>query len=139
MSDLRPFRALRYDTDRVTLSDVVVPPYDVIALDERAALYDLDPHSALRLELTRDVADQADTNYRHVSEMLRNWQREGVLVRRGDLCAELFADRHAHEYSDAFIRRHSQLWSLGQHSAEQDAHFFLPTSHQNQAGYHSSP
>ncbi len=38
MADLMPFRALHYDTDRVALSDVIVPPYDVIAPDERAAL-----------------------------------------------------------------------------------------------------
>jgi len=84
MTDLRPFRALRYDTDRVTLSDVIVPPYDVIEPDERAALYDRHPHSALRLELTRDVADQVDTDYTHVSRLLRDWQREGVLLRDRD-------------------------------------------------------
>ena len=35
MTAARPLRALRYDTNRVDLSRVIVPPYDVIADDER--------------------------------------------------------------------------------------------------------
>ena len=31
VADIRPFRGLRYDTDRVALADAVCPPYDVIA------------------------------------------------------------------------------------------------------------
>ena len=81
MADVRPFRALRYDSDRVALSDVIVPPYDVISAEERVALYDRDPHSAVRLELTREVGDEADTHYTHVSETLRDWQSEGILLR----------------------------------------------------------
>ncbi len=81
MTDLRPFRALRYDPRRVDLSRVVVPPYDVITPEERVRYYARDPHSAIRLELTERVEDEAGTDYREVSERLRAWQREGVLLR----------------------------------------------------------
>jgi uncharacterized protein (DUF1015 family) len=81
MTDVRAFRALRYDPRRVDLGRVVVPPYDVIADDERAAYWDRDPHNAIRLELTRDAADQAATDYAGVRETLAVWQREGALVR----------------------------------------------------------
>ena len=53
MARIRPFQALRYDADRVDLSEVIVPPYDVIAHDERENFYERDPHNAIRLELTR--------------------------------------------------------------------------------------
>lgn len=81
MTTLRPFRALRYDTGRVDLARVLAPPYDVIAADDRGTLYDRDPHNAVRLELTRDVADEADTDYGEVRETLDAWRREGVLRR----------------------------------------------------------
>jgi len=81
MTDVRAFRALRYDAQRVDLGRVVVPPYDVIADHERAAYWDRDPHNAIRLELTRDAADQAETDYAGVRETLAAWQREGALVR----------------------------------------------------------
>lgn len=81
MTDVRPFRALRYDPARIDLGKVVVPPYDVIADHERAAYWDSDPHNAIRLELTRDAADQAATDYAEVRQTLAAWQRDGALVR----------------------------------------------------------
>ncbi len=84
MTTVRPFRAVRYDPDRVDLSRVIVPPYDVIAGDERGWFYDRDPHNAIRLELTRDIADEAATDYRHVAATLADWRREGVLAREAD-------------------------------------------------------
>jgi len=81
MTAIRPFRALRYDTNRVDLSRVIVPPYDVVADDERGLFYDRDPHNAIRLELTRDAADEAGTDYAQVARTLESWRRDGVLVR----------------------------------------------------------
>mgnify|MGYP003399218734 CR=1 FL=1 len=87
MTVARPFRALRYDTSRVELSKVIVPPYDVIAADERAAFFDRDPHNAIRLELTRDAADEAATDYREVVQTLAAWQEEGALLRDAGVAA----------------------------------------------------
>jgi uncharacterized protein (DUF1015 family) len=81
VTDVRPFRALRYDPKRVDLAKVLAPPYDVISADERARLWERDPHCAVRLELTREVGEEARTDYREVAERLAAWQREGVLVR----------------------------------------------------------
>jgi uncharacterized protein (DUF1015 family) len=80
MTIIRPFRALRYDPARVELSRVLAPPYDVIAADERHHLYDRDPHNAVRLELTRNVAEEATTDYTAVRETLDGWRNEGVLA-----------------------------------------------------------
>lgn len=81
MTDVAPFRALRYDPARVDLARVLVPPYDVIGAAERARYWERDPHCAIRLELTRDVADEAATDYRDVAERVRAWLAEGVLRR----------------------------------------------------------
>ena len=81
MTDVRPFRALRYDVARVDLARVLVPPYDVIAPEERAAFFDSEPHNAIRLTLTRDVADEAAADYTDVRQMLDAWRSSGVLLR----------------------------------------------------------
>lgn len=81
MTVVRPLRALRYDTDRVDLSRVIVPPYDVIADDERGDFFDRDPHNAIRFELTRDAGDEAAADYAWIRETLDAWRAEGVLVR----------------------------------------------------------
>jgi uncharacterized protein (DUF1015 family) len=81
MTAARSFRALRYDPSRVELSRVIVPPYDVIAADERETFYERDPHNAIRFELTRKVGDEAATDYSEVGETLAAWRREGLLIR----------------------------------------------------------
>ena len=81
MSDVRPFRALRYDPDRVDLGRVLVPPYDVISAADRERLYASDPHSAVRLELTQSVSEEASTDYSEIRETLEAWQRERFLMR----------------------------------------------------------
>ena len=83
MTDVRPFRALRYDPERVALSDVIVPPYDVVQPEERAAFYDRDPHNAIRFELVRDVADEAEADYSNIADLIVEWSKEGVLRRDG--------------------------------------------------------
>lgn len=80
MADVAPFRALRYDPAKVELARVLVPPYDVVAAHERASYWDRDPHNAIRLELTRDAADEAGTDYGDVADTLRSWRDSGVLV-----------------------------------------------------------
>lgn len=79
MTDVRPFRALRYDPARVALDRVVAPPYDVVNAEERAFYWERDPHGAIRLELTRDPDAESATDYREVAGTLAAWRREGVL------------------------------------------------------------
>jgi len=81
MTDVRPFRALRYDPEKVDLSRVIVPPYDVISPEERVAYWEGDPHCAIRLILTRDAAAEKDADYADVARLLAEWREAGVLVR----------------------------------------------------------
>jgi uncharacterized protein (DUF1015 family) len=80
MTQIRPFRALRYDASRVSLAKVIVPPYDVIAAGDREGFYARDPHNAIRLELTRRIEDEAGADYADVSRTLAAWTRSGVLA-----------------------------------------------------------
>jgi uncharacterized protein (DUF1015 family) len=79
MTDVRPFRALRYDPTRVDLDRVIAPPYDVISPEERAFYWDRDPHGSVRLELLRDPDAEAAADYHEAAESLAGWRREGVL------------------------------------------------------------
>lgn len=93
MTDVAPFRGLRYDPARVDLGRVLVPPYDVVTPRERAAYWERDPHHAIRLELTRDPDEEATTDYGSVAETLARWRSEGVL--RADRAPALYALRQS--------------------------------------------
>jgi uncharacterized protein (DUF1015 family) len=79
VAEIRPFRALRYDAGRVELERVLAPVYDVVTPEDRVRFYDKDPHNAVRLELTKSVAEEASTDYSEVARTLAVWRREGVL------------------------------------------------------------
>lgn len=79
MTDLRPFRALRYDAAQVELEQVLSPVYDVVAPEERGVFYDRHPHNALRLDMLRDAAGEADTDYAESARRLAEWRSAGIL------------------------------------------------------------
>ena len=91
MAEIRPFRALRYDPAKVELERVLAPVYDVVTPEERVRFWERDPHNAVRLELTKSVAEEASTDYSEVAQTLAAWRGAGVL--RFDAEAALYALR----------------------------------------------
>jgi uncharacterized protein (DUF1015 family) len=126
MTVARPFCAVRYDTTKVALSKAIVPPYDVVAADERESYFARDPHNAIRFELTRNVADEADTDYSEVGETLAAWRASGILIRdaephyyvmrqrftgpSGDVLERVgfFAELGLEDYSEGVVRPHER-------------------------------
>ncbi len=73
-----PFAAVRYDSERVALADVVAPPYDVIGPDERARLEARSPYNAVHVDLAREDARDGDP-YDAARCRFEEWLAEGVL------------------------------------------------------------
>lgn len=84
MAEIRPFRAVRYNTAQVSdLLDVVTPPYDVIDDRLQAELYARHPWNFVRLDLTRLEEGETDNSikYSRAAETLQEWRKEGVMKR----------------------------------------------------------
>jgi len=79
---IAPFRALRYNPEKISfISRVVAPPYDVIGPGEAEALRKKDPHNVIRLILgLSGPAGRGDRHYLAAAETLRAWRRQGVLL-----------------------------------------------------------
>src|SRR3954463_6296327 len=78
MAEVRPFRALHYDLDRVDgLQPVVAPPYDVIDAAQRADLLAHSPYNVVEIDLPQSDGDP----YAHAAEVFDEWKSDGVLVR----------------------------------------------------------
>ena len=78
MARFEPFAGIRYDPDRVSLTDVVAPPYDVIGAEERARLEQRSPYNVVHVDLAREEG----TRDRYVAAGCRfdEWTAEGVLA-----------------------------------------------------------
>ena len=81
MPEIRPFRALRYDS--ATIADpalVVAPPYDVIGPADHERLLAAHPANVVRLDLPRDeLGDEPDDRYRRAARTLAAWRSDGTL------------------------------------------------------------
>ena len=81
MPDIRPFRALRYDS--ATIGDpalVVAPPYDVIGPAEQERLLERHRANVVRLDLPREEpGDDPDDRYRRAARTLAGWRSDGTL------------------------------------------------------------
>ena len=91
MAKIFPFRALRYDPARVSLSQVVTQPYDKITPAMQARYYDASPYNLVRIILgKRESADgQGNNVYTRAAGDFAEWRRQGIL--RPDTQPSLYA------------------------------------------------
>ncbi len=95
MSDVRPFRALRYSA---APGPRLAGPYDVISEAERARLV-AEPENIVHLTLPPGPEGARD--YTAAADLLDHWRREGVLVRDAQEQLYLLEERT----SDGRVRR----------------------------------
>jgi len=81
MADILPFRALRYDLQRVSASQVVTQPYDKITPAMQERYYAASPYNLVRIILgRREPSDVASNNvYTRAAAHARQWRSEGIL------------------------------------------------------------
>jgi uncharacterized protein (DUF1015 family) len=91
MAKIYPFRALRYDTSKVKMEDVVTQPYDKITPEMQQAYYDRSKYNLIRVILGKkepgdtdafapDAATTPQHNvYTRAAESLTSWRKKGIL------------------------------------------------------------
>jgi uncharacterized protein (DUF1015 family) len=81
MADIHSFRALRYDLQKVSASQVVTQPYDKIAPAMQDRYYAASPYNLVRIILGRREADEnaGENVYTRAAAYARDWRAQGVL------------------------------------------------------------
>jgi uncharacterized protein (DUF1015 family) len=82
MAEIRPFRAYRYDTNRVALKDVFTQPYDKITPAMQERYYAASPYNLIAIEKGKtSPADSSDENaYTRAANKVHEWIAEKILV-----------------------------------------------------------
>lgn len=78
MTEIRPFRGLRYNPRLVQGDDVIAPPYDVVGADAVAELQARSPYNAAHIE---NPAGEEPERYTAAAQTIEGWLRDGALVR----------------------------------------------------------
>jgi uncharacterized protein (DUF1015 family) len=86
MAQIIPFKGILYDVSRVSMEDVLAPPYDVITPEYREALYMQSPHNIVRIDFGKEESEtmKPETSTR-AAEYLDAWIKEGIFLRSGNL------------------------------------------------------
>lgn len=114
MLEVRPFRGLRYNLDRIgDLGDVICPPYDVISSEDQQLYLRRSPYNVVRLELGEDLAsDTASSNrYTRAAMLLQGWVGEGILVQEES--PAFYITEHRFTHRGATLSRWGLIAAVG--------------------------
>jgi uncharacterized protein (DUF1015 family) len=86
VAEIKPFRGLRYNLDRVgaaNIREVVCPPYDVIGREAQHRYLERNRYNIVRLELGETFPEDNFSNnrYTRAAAILQNWELDGLLLR----------------------------------------------------------
>lgn len=82
MAHIVPFRALRYDSKRVSPASVVTQPYDKITPEGQERYYASSPYNLVRLILGKhEPGDDENQNvYTRAASFFSDWRRQGIFL-----------------------------------------------------------
>jgi uncharacterized protein (DUF1015 family) len=82
MAEIQPFRAFRFNPQRVALQDVLTQPYDKITPAMQERYYAASPYNLIAIEKGRLSPDDSAENsvYTRAAAKLREWMAEKIVV-----------------------------------------------------------
>ena len=140
MARIYPFRALRYDTHKVKMEDVVTQPYDKITPEMQQAYYDRSKYNLIRVILGKKEPGDTDpfapipgetpqTVYTRAAESLASWRKKAILKEEAEPALYGYSQTytvpgtqevrerrgfiglgHLYDYADQVVYRHEQTF-----------------------------
>ncbi len=84
MACIKPFCALRYDSEKIgDMEKVVTPPYDVISPEQQGAFYEKSLYNVVRLDFGKNLESDSEKHnrYTRAAQDFKAWQKTAVLAR----------------------------------------------------------
>ncbi len=82
MTSIIPFRGLLYNPSKVSLADVIAPPYDIITPEMQEELYLRSNFNIVKIDYGKvypDDDDEKTNKYERASAYLKKWINEGII------------------------------------------------------------
>ncbi len=83
MAEIIPFKGILYNISKVSIGDVLAPPYDIITPEHQEELYRKSPFNIVRIDFGKEQPgdDETDNKYTMSKKYLEAWIKEGILIR----------------------------------------------------------
>jgi len=82
MAEIHPFRAFRYNPERVALKDVFTQPYDKVTPSMQERYYEASPYNLIAVEKGKSLPGDTPENnvYRRAAAKIEEWIAQRILV-----------------------------------------------------------
>jgi uncharacterized protein (DUF1015 family) len=82
MADIIPFRGIVYNVSKISIEDVLAPPYDLITPEYQEELYRKSPYNVVRIDFGKEQPEdsEVDNKYTRAKGYLKKWIDEGILI-----------------------------------------------------------
>ncbi len=97
MADIRPFKGVVYNKEKVgNLSKVIAPPYDIIPEEMQNELYRASPYNIVRLELGKIKSSDSFRNnrYTRACNYFDSWLKNKQMVRDGKDAIYVYSQKY---------------------------------------------
>ncbi|HXO04715.1 MAG TPA: DUF1015 domain-containing protein [Candidatus Sulfotelmatobacter sp.] len=96
MAEVHPFRALRYDTNRVKLADVLTQPYDKITPLMQERYYATSPYNLIAIEKGKSFPDDTSENnvYTRAAQKINEWMAQRILAQDQAPCMYVYSQEY---------------------------------------------
>jgi len=83
MAEIRPFKGLRYNSQKIKLEEVITEPYDRIPPALQEDYYRRNPYNVVRIILGKDDDPEHSEKdkYKRAKIYLDEWEKDGLLIR----------------------------------------------------------
>ncbi|MFZ6016922.1 MAG: DUF1015 domain-containing protein [Nitrospirota bacterium] len=83
MAEIVPFRGILYNVSRVSVEDVLAPPYDIITPEYQDGLYRKSPYNIVRIDLGKDYPgdSESENRYTRARAYLDTWIKDSIFIR----------------------------------------------------------
>lgn len=82
MAEILPFKGILYNASKVSIEDLLAPPYDIITPEYQEELYRKSPYNIVRIDFGKEYPEdnEADNKYTRARRYLEGWMSEGILI-----------------------------------------------------------
>lgn len=107
MVEVKPLNSIVYNQDKVKMTDVIAPPYDVILDDYREELYKRSNYNIVKLILAKGSKDLSDENNRYdeAAKNFRAWLEAEVLIKLEKPCILYLLQKYTTEDGRSITRK----------------------------------
>lgn len=107
MVDVKPLNAIVYNQEKVNMTDVIAPPYDVILDDYREELYKRSDYNIVKLILAKGSKDLSEPNNRYdeAKKNFHQWLEEKVLIKLEKPCILYILQKYTTEDGRSIVRK----------------------------------